>query len=113
MSKHKNDPRRGHAEGRTEAHVYEQAPTSVVDLHYDDQCALCTDLAHQMADSVRIDTAGVRLRIDCHHQAPKIVAPGDCHLCDQAVAEDPVARALQSWCGTSLLECDHGGEGAK
>lgn len=119
MSTHKNDPRPGRAEGRTEAHVYEQAPTSVVDLHYDDQCALCADLAQQMVESVRIDTpVNVQLGIKCNHQV-RPLADVDCAECiekyHRALDDNPLARALAEWADGPVMhitQCDHG-RGAK
>lgn len=114
MSTHKNDPRRGNAEGRKKARKTNGAPTSVVDLHYDDQCALCADLAEQMVESVRIDApVSVRLGIKCNHQV-RPLADVDCAECiekyHRALDDNPLARALAEWADGPVMHitgCDH------
>jgi hypothetical protein len=77
-----NDPRPGMAEGREQAHV-NRAETSVVELHFDDQCPSCTTLARWMAQVVKVDATGtVRLAIDCtHYQVPSPETANPCGEC--------------------------------
>lgn len=109
MSTNENDPRPGRAEGR-ESSADNRTTSSVVELHFDDQCAPCTTLAQQMATVVKVDApVDIRLGIECTHHAPT-----ECPRCAEDyrryLDENPVARALAGWANGTVLyvaECAH------
>lgn len=114
MSSNENDPRPGRAEGRKSS-AGNRTATSVVALHFNDQCAPCTTLAQQMATVVKVDAPGdVRLGIDCTHHEPvpldrAIAEWAAQHTPDDAqdLADDPVARILAEHSDVVITISEH------